>query len=189
MRGQEHLLSRDMKTTGAAQQCGMKQAEFEKLFSEHRGMVYRAAYSVTGNKHEAQDVLQDVFLILIDHGRTLEFTANPAGYLYRMAINKAHERYRQRERRRETDDSLESLKNIASGDNQDEKEMREKLLAAIAQLAPEHAELLVLSNEWGYTDAEIAKMLGKTRGAVAVALHRARARVDELMRKQKEWEL
>ncbi len=71
--------------------------------------VYRAAYSVTGNKHEAQDVQQDVFLKLIDDGRTLEFTANPAGYLYRMAINKALENYRKRERRNETDDGLEPL--------------------------------------------------------------------------------
>ena len=165
----------------AAQQSGMKQQEFEKLFSEHRGMVYRAAYSVTGNRHEAQDVLQDVFLILIDKGRTLEFTTNPAGYLYRMAINKAREKYRQQERRKERDDGLESVQDVAGDDHQDEKDMRDRLLAAMAQLPPEHAELLVLSNEWGYTDAEIANMLGKTRGAVA--LHRARARVDELMRK------
>jgi RNA polymerase sigma-70 factor, ECF subfamily len=182
MQVEKHLLSRDMKTTAAAQQTGLKQQEFEKLFSEHHGMVYRAAYSVTGNKHEAQDVLQEVFLKLIDHGRTLEFTANPAGYLYRMAMNKAREGYRKRERRRETDDGLESLENVASDDHQEEKDTREKLLAAIAQLPPEQAELLVLANEWGYTDAEIAKMLGKTRGAVAVALHRARKRVDEWMR-------
>src|SRR5271169_5963889 len=112
----------------------MKQQEFEKLFSEHRGMVYRAAYSVTGNKHEAQDVLQDVFLKLIDQGRTLEFTANPAGYLYRMAINKARERYRRRERLRETDDGLEHLNDVPADDKQDEKDMREKLLTALAHL-------------------------------------------------------
>jgi RNA polymerase sigma-70 factor, ECF subfamily len=181
MGGQKHLLSRDMKTTGAAQQSEMKQQEFERLFSEHRGMVYRAAYSVTGDKHEAQDVLQDVFLKLIDGGRTLEFTANPAGYLYRMAINKAREKYRQQQRRRENDDGLESVEDLPIDEKRDEKEERDRLLAAMSQLAPEHAELLVLSTEWGYTDAQIAKMLGKTRGAVAVALHRARARVDQLM--------
>jgi RNA polymerase sigma-70 factor (ECF subfamily) len=172
-----------MKTTGATQQAGMKQEEFERLFMEHRGMVYRAAYSVTGNKHEAQDVLQDVFLTLIDSGRTLEFTTNPAGYLFRMAINGARKRYLKQERRKERDDGLESLQTV-SADDQEEKDMRERLLAAMAQLRPEQAELLVLSNEWGYTDAEIAKMQGKTRGAVAVALHRAKARLDELMRRR-----
>ena len=91
MEGLEHLLYEDMKTTAATQQTGMKQQEFEKLFYEHAAMVYQAAYSVTGNKHEAQDVQQEVFLKLIDTGQTLEFTSNPAGYLYRMAINKALE--------------------------------------------------------------------------------------------------
>ena len=123
-----------MKTTAASPQAGMKQQEFERLFSEHGAMVYRAAYSVTGNKHEAQDVQQDVFLKLIDDGRTLEFTANPAGYLYRMAINKALENYRKRERRNETDDGLEPLEDLPSEVNPRENDMRERLLQGIAQL-------------------------------------------------------
>jgi RNA polymerase sigma-70 factor (ECF subfamily) len=170
-----------MKTTTAAQQTGMKQQEFEKLFSEHSAMVYRAAYSVTGNKHDAQDVLQDLFLTLIDHGLTLEFTTNPAGYLYRSAINKARERFRRQKRRKETDDGLEALENVAADGNQHEKDMRATLLQAIAQLEPEHAEMLMLWAEHGYTDAQIASMFGKTRNAVAVALHRARARLKEWM--------
>src|SRR5437763_15603719 len=106
-----------MKTTAATQQTGMKQQEFEKLFSEHRKMVYRAAYSVTGNKDEAKDVLQDVFLNLIDQGRTLEFTKNPAGYLFRMALNEARQRYRTRSRRYESDDGLEPPQNAPVDDD------------------------------------------------------------------------
>ena len=172
-----------MNLTAATQPGGMKQQEFEALFSEHRGVVYRAAYSVTGNKHEAQDILQDVFVTLIDKGRTLEFTSNPAGYLYRMAINKAYERHNQRERRKEDDDGLGPLQDAPAAHNQDEdeKDMRELLLKAIAQLTPEQAELVVLSTEYGYTDAEIAAMQGKTRVAVAVALNRIRERIKELM--------
>jgi RNA polymerase sigma-70 factor (ECF subfamily) len=145
-------------------------------------MVYQAAYSVTGNKHDAQDVLQDVFLKLIDQGRTLEFTTNPAGYLYRTAINKAREKFRKQKRRKETDDGLEALQDAAADDgNQHEKDMRERLLKAIAQLDPEHAEMLVLWADHGYTDAQIASMLGKNRNAVAVTMNRARARLKELM--------
>jgi RNA polymerase sigma-70 factor (ECF subfamily) len=159
----------------------MKKQEFEKLFSKHGAMVYRAAYSVTGNKHDAQDVQQDVFLTLIDRGRTLEFTTNPAGYLFRMAINKALEKFRKRTRQNETDDGLESLQGAASDGNLRETDMRQRLLGAIAKLEPEHAEVLLLSIEQGYTDAEIADMLGKTRVAVAVTLHRVRERLKELI--------
>jgi RNA polymerase sigma-70 factor (ECF subfamily) len=167
--------------TAATQQTGMKQQEFEKLFSEHGAMVYRAAYSVTGNKHEAQDVQQDVFLKLIDDGRTLEFTTNPAGYLYRMAINKALESHRKRERKKETDDGLEPLEVVPVDVNQREKDMRENLLEAIAQLDPGHVEMLVLSVDHGYTDEEIGEILGKSPGAVRVTLHRVRERLKDLM--------
>ena len=163
------------------QQSGTKQQEFEKLFSEHRDMVYRAAYSVTGNKHEAQDVLQDVFLKLIAQGRTLEFITNRAGYLFRMAVHKATERFRMRNRQKETDDGLEPLRDIAKEGNPRDEGLRESLKKAMSRLQPEDAELLVLSVEQGYTDTEIAAMSGKTRGAVAVALHRMRARLKEFM--------
>ena len=170
-----------MKTTGAAKQAGMKQEEFEKLFSAHRRMVYRAAYSVTGNKQDAQDVLQTLFLRLIDQGLTLESTTNPAGYLYRAAINEARQKFRTRKRQNHTDDDVEDLMDPAGDRNRGENDMRERLLEAMAQLEPEHAEMLMLWADHGYTDAQIAGMLGKTRGAVAVTLHRARARLRELM--------
>lgn len=177
-----------MKTTAATQQTGMKQEQFEKLFSEHREMVYRAAYSVTGDKQDAQDVLQDLFLKLIDHGLTLEFTTNPAAYLYRAAINEGRQKFRKRTRQNETDEGLEALRDAASDGKPHEKDMRERLLDAIAQLDLEFVEMLVLWADHGYTDAEIASMLGKTRGAVAVTLHRARARLKELMCGEKEVE-
>ena len=59
--------------------------------------------------------------------------------------------------------------------------MRERLLDAMAQLEPEQADILLLWFERGYSDAEIAGLLSKTRGAVAMMLHRAKQRLKELM--------
>jgi len=150
-------------------------------------MVYRAAYSVTGSKHDAQDIQQDVFVMLIDQGRTLEFTENPAGYLFRTAVNKALESFRKRKRRKETDDGLEPLLGVPSHGNRHQDDMRERLRLAIAKLEPEQIEIL-LSVDYGYTDSQIAKMLGKTRNAVAVMLHRTRARLREWICREKEVE-
>jgi RNA polymerase sigma-70 factor, ECF subfamily len=175
-----------MKTTAAAQQSGMKQEQFEKLFSDHSKMMYRAAYSVTGNKYDAQNVVQDVFLKLIDRGLTLESAANPAGYLFRMTINEALQLFRTRKRENETDDGLESLQDTPIEDNPFDADIRERLLDGIAQLEPWQAEVLVLWVDHGYSDAEIADMLGKTRGAVAATLHRAKERLKKLMSKEKE---
>jgi len=177
-----------MKTLTAVQQSGMKKEQFEKLFTEHSKMVYRAAYSVTGNKHEAQDVVQDVFLKLVDGGLTLEFTENPAGYLFRMAINEARQRFRDRKRENETDDGLELLGETPSDGKPLDDAIRQSLLDAIAQLEPEHAELLILGADHGYTDAEIAGTLGKSRSAIGMTLHRTKARLKEIMSAEKEGE-
>jgi RNA polymerase sigma-70 factor (ECF subfamily) len=166
----------------------MRQEQFEKLFSQHSRIVYRAAYSVTGNEHDAQDIVQDLFLKLIDRGLTLESVANPAGYLFRMAINEGLRRFRIRKRKNQTDDGLDHLEETLTDDRQLEVNMRRKLLDAMAQLDPEHAEVLVLWADHGYTDEEIAGMLGKSRGAVAMTLNRAKARLRKIMSGEKERE-
>jgi RNA polymerase sigma factor (sigma-70 family) len=60
-------------------------------------------------------------------------------------------------------------------------EMRGALLASVAQLNPKAVEILILHYEHSYSDAQIAKMLGKSRGTIAVTLYRARARLKKLM--------
>jgi RNA polymerase sigma factor (sigma-70 family) len=81
---------------------------------------------------------------------------------------------------------VEELKDPASDGNPGETDMQERLLEALAELPPEHAEMLMLWSAHGYTDAEIAEMLGKTRNAVAVTLHRAKAQLKELLELKRE---
>jgi len=171
-----------MKPT-AAEQTGMKQQDFEALFSKYRRLVYRAAYSVAGNKRDAEDALQSLFLKLIDQGFSEDSVRDPAGYLYRAAANEARQMCRARERRTRshTADDIEVLKDPQSDRSRGEEAMRERLLDAMAQLEPEQADILLLWFERGLRDAEIAELLGKTRGAVGMMLHRAKERLKELM--------
>src|SRR5690242_20658382 len=73
-------------------------ADFEQLFQEHHGLVYRAAYRITGNAQDAEDVLQTLFLRLLHRGRPLDMDANPKGYLHRAAVNIALDIIRARRR-------------------------------------------------------------------------------------------
>ena len=171
-------------TTAAPKQAGMNQQDFEELFCNYRQFVYCAAYTVPGRRQDAQDVLQTLFLRLLDQGFNKEFIKNPAGYLYRTAVNEARQMFRARKRRNYTDDDVEVLHDPETDRNASHNHMREQLLEAMAQLEPEQGEMLVLCYEHGYSDAQIAEMLGKTRGAVAVTMHRARARLKELMCEQ-----
>src|SRR5437899_1984314 len=157
-----------MKPATATQKTRMNQEKFEELFSNYGKLVFRAAYGATGNEQDAMDIQQTIFLRLIDTGNTLQGVSNPAGYLCQMAFNEARQRFRTRTRRKESDDDVGVSKDPVTDRNAGEKDMHERLVEALAQLDPEHAELLMQWAVDGYSDAEIAEQLGKTRNAVAV---------------------
>ena len=54
----------------------------EQIFLEHKDLIYRAAYRVTGNASDAEDVLQTVFLRLVRQEKFPEISNLP-GYLHR----------------------------------------------------------------------------------------------------------
>ncbi|HKR95893.1 MAG TPA: sigma-70 family RNA polymerase sigma factor, partial [Candidatus Angelobacter sp.] len=58
----------------------------EQIFLEHKDLVFRAAYRVTGNATDAEDVLQTVFLRLVRLEKFPEISNLP-GYLHRSAVN------------------------------------------------------------------------------------------------------
>lgn len=152
--------------------------ELEQLFREHSRMVYRTAYTVVGTAADAEDVLQTVFLQVMRRGPVLE--NNPKGYLYRAAMNASLNVIRSRRRFEFTDDAerFEVPSDTAA------IELHARLTEAIAELSPGDAHVLILRYIHDYTDAEIAKLLGVSRGTIAMRLCRSRLRLRKLMRKQ-----
>jgi RNA polymerase sigma-70 factor (ECF subfamily) len=155
--------------------------EFEQIFREHCQFVYRTAYSVTGNHADAEDVLQAIFLKLIQMQMTERFWNEPKAYLYRSTVNLALNTMRSRKRQNLTHD-IESLEAPALSDSTDKESLQRDLMKAIAQLPPSMVEMVILRYGHDYSDAQIAKMLGKSRGTVAVTLYRARARLKKFLR-------
>lgn len=184
----EHMAIAAVKNTDGETHRGLTQ-EFSEIFREHYPMIYRTAYSITGSKPDAEDVLQTIFLRLLQREVPVEFKRSPKAYLYRAAVNLALNTIRSRKSRGFIGDleELEAPANDVDPDatSRDEKIQR-ALLEAIAQLRPKAVEILILHYEHNYSDAEIAKMLGKSRGTIAVTLYRARARLKKLMVRAQE---
>jgi RNA polymerase sigma-70 factor (ECF subfamily) len=155
--------------------------ELEELFLEHHQLVYRTAYSVTGRRHDAEDVLQTIFLRLLRRGPPPAFTENPKGYLYRAAVNLSLNIVRARGRQQPIDGVERLLVAVPPVGSVPDVGLQRQLMAAIGQLKPRAVEILLLRYQYDYSDAEIAKMLGASRGTIAVALYRARARLKKLM--------
>ena len=155
--------------------------EFEGLFNEHFQFVYCTAYTVTGSRQDAEDVLQTIFLRLVRRATPPALTQNPRAYLYRAAINESLNVIRARKRQKLTE-SLDSLEALPSPVTETDKELQRSVVEAMAKLNPSAVEILILRYEHNFSDAEIAKMLDKSRGTVAVTLYRARARLKKLLR-------
>ena len=155
--------------------------EFERFFEEYYDLVYRTAYSITGSWQDAEDVLQTIFVRLLDREHPVDFTRGPGAYLYRAAVNVSLNIVKTRKRQNVTDD-VDTLEIPAPTPTVDD-EMRRALLDAIAQLNPKAVEILILHYEHNYSDAQIAKMLGTSRGTIAVTLFRTRARLKKLLRR------
>ena len=165
-------------------QAGTLPQELEELFLEHCQMLHRTAYAVTGHRQDAEDVLQSIFVNLLQRGVTPEVRRHPARYLHRAAVNLSLNVLRTRKRRRLVYgiDTLEiPAPDEKREDVREREERHERLMVAMASLKPRALEILLLHYKHDYSDAQIAALLGTSRGTIAVALFRIRARLRTLL--------
>jgi len=156
--------------------------EFEDIFRQHHDMVFRTAFGVLANSSDAEDVVQTIFLRLLDRGIAPDVTRNPAGYLYKAAVNESLTLIRSRKRLVLVSDPKRIETYAAADSAESVEEIHKRLYEAVARLSPDAAHILVLRYVHKFSDAEIAKQLGRSRGAIAVALFRARARLRKWIR-------
>jgi RNA polymerase sigma-70 factor (ECF subfamily) len=158
----------------------------EDLFQAHHARVFRAAYRITGNPSDAEDVLQNVFLRLMRQDRAVHID-NIESYLCRAAINAALDLVRARHDARKV--ALEVVAPVLSADphlqpdrRQSAVELRSFVRDALTRVSARAAEMFALRYFEGYDNPEIARMLDATVTNVAVTLHRTRGELQEAMK-------
>jgi RNA polymerase sigma-70 factor (ECF subfamily) len=156
----------------------------EGIFRAHHDRVFRAAYRVTGNTSDAEDVLQTVFLRLLRHGHDFNTVDDAGRYLHRAGVNAALDLVRSRKSAASVPlegIELNSLRDPGHNpsQHQDAAEKRDALRAAVARLHPTAGEMFILRYFEGYDNSEVAKMMDTSEGTVAVTLHRTRARLQK----------
>jgi RNA polymerase sigma-70 factor, ECF subfamily len=148
--------------------------ELEQAYRAHHGLVFRTAYRITGNAADAEDVLQTVFLRLVRRGANADavenIVENQESYLRRAAINAALDVIRSRQAN-PTVELPDLPVEIAQNDTGD---LRQALGRALAQLKPRPAEVFALRFLEGFSNPQIAHMLGISQVLVAVIVHRTR---------------
>jgi RNA polymerase sigma-70 factor (ECF subfamily) len=154
-------------------------ASFETLFYRHYDRVYGLLFRLLGNRVEAEDMTQEVFLKL--YRRPLkkklsgEEAHNVSAWLYRVATNMGYNHIRSRKRRWQRNillvpDATDALPDPAETAVQ--KETRRQVQAALAQL-PERQTQLLLLRQMGFSYAELAEVCQVAPGSVGTLLSRA----------------
>lgn len=155
----------------------------EAIFREHHGSIFRAAYRITGNAADAEDVLQTVFMRLLRRDEQPDLSNSAGSYLHRAAVNAALDMLRRRKRARavDLDEVGDQLVDTANQPERDRgnRELSRRLREALTHLSSRQAEIFTLRYLEGLGNLEIARMLGSSQTSIAVILHRARHRLQK----------
>ncbi len=153
--------------------------ELEAAVREHARAVYKVAYSVLGNHHDAEDAAQETFLRFLRHRKHWDRVRDRRAWLARIAWRVAVDQRRRRKPQVSLVESSEAmLKLRAEGAGADEiaanQQMMTLLERLIAALPRDLRDALTLSTVEELTSVEIAAVLGISEGSVRTRLFRAR---------------
>lgn len=147
------------------------------LYEQHSETVYLTALRVTGNAADAEDVMQTVFLRVLNQGEILDPDNTPKSYFKRAATNAAVDILRRRTSHNEV--PLDEGLGRASPDSP--AFLKEELRQAIGQLEARDAELFVLRFVEGLSNGELAELYGVEKTWVAMRLYRIRQQLQQEM--------
>ena len=154
---------------------------WEDIVRTHSARVYRLAYRLTGNPHDAEDLTQEVFVRVF---RSLSsYTPGTfEGWLHRITTNLFLDSARRRQRIRFEGLADEMAHRLAGSEPTpaqafDDSHLDDDVQAALKALPPEYRAAVVLCDIEGFSYEEIAATLGVKLGTVRSRIHRGRAQL------------
>jgi RNA polymerase sigma-70 factor, ECF subfamily len=154
----------------------LSDAVFATLYERNARSLWTYAYRITGNAADADDIVQETFVRIIDADVPAD-EENARRYLFRVASNLATDRWRRLVREQLTLRSADPPVTVTQPPVPDDD-----VAQTFAALKPRDRALLWLAYVEGETHEAIADALRVKRGSIKVMLHRARGRLRDLLR-------
>jgi RNA polymerase sigma-70 factor (ECF subfamily) len=175
-------------------------AGHEKAFGQivlaYQRRVYNIAYRMLGNKEEAKDLAQEVFLSVFESIKNLREEVKFEPWLIRITVNHCRNRWKYLQRRKyfqsdSLDDPIETEEGEIPRQVYDPSDSPETLLEkkmiqnlvqrGLLQLQEEQRELIVLRDLQGLSYEEVGKLFSLPEGTVKSKIHRARMDLKEIL--------
>lgn len=177
---------KDLELTKAAGEGNM--AAFEEIYNRHHRRVYSICLRMLQSPSEAEDLTQDVFIQLYRKIGSFRGDSAFTTWLHRMTVNQVLMHFRKRTVKFEkTTEEGETPDQMVPGTtNPDKMRIVDKIALdnAIEQLPAGYKNVFVLHDVEGYEHEEVARILGCSVGTSKSQLHKARLKLQKLLRKK-----
>jgi RNA polymerase sigma-70 factor (ECF subfamily) len=150
--------------------------QFEEFFEAESRTLYRRLCLVTGNRQEAEEVMQDAFISVLERWDRVSTMENPVGYLYRTAFHEVHRRSRRAARAARTVLLMrQEVDEFAAAED------RETVRRALRLLSRRQRAAVVLTELLGYSSEEAAKIMGARAVTVRVLASQGRSTMRRVL--------
>lgn len=168
----------------------MKQRKFEKIIAI-KDKLFRLAFSIMGNREDAEDVVQDTLLRVWNKQETLNAIDNPEGYSMRAVRNIALDKLASKENQHGSlsDSDNGNVSNEHPDENMEKREQLGLIYQLIERLPEKQRSVMQLRDIEEMSYKEIAEVMNITEEQVKVTLFRARKKVKEYFKKINQYGL
>lgn len=183
-----HTVTERALTQNALLMTATNEDALQTVVREHARLVYRIAYSVSRNHHDAEDATQETFMRVLRYRRKLEGVEDPKTWIARIAWRVAVEQAKKRPAVSLSEKGAEvAVAEIRAGGNTAEElaasnQMALILQSLIAALPDSLRDAMMLSTVQELLPAEIAQVLGTSEASVRSRLFRARQILKEKLK-------
>jgi len=142
---------------------------FETFYDDESLTLFRRLWLVTGNRAEAEELMQDAFLRVWERWERIDAMEDPVGYLYRTAMNLFRKRYR-----RSVLAIRRTVRLAPSRDDFADADDRETVRRVLSTLPPRQRAALVLTELLGFSPNEAGRALGVQASTIRSLSHQGR---------------
>ena len=160
----------------------MSDEQFEALYEKYANDVLRVSYFYLGDRQQAEDVTQDVFVRLLQSAPEL-VEGKEKAWLLKVALNRCRDLWRAAWVKRVVLGSP-AMELAPAPDKMDERLEKQELMQAIRRLPADFRDVILLHYYQGYGIGEIAQIMKVPEGTISSRLSRGRKKLEELLKER-----